>query len=123
MSEQYAIVPFVAQAKRRQIPKESELKRLAEQDGTDLLRFLYPLVQQLHSTVDIRPLRTLVQTVEAILAFRDSTHGLLLSELGGYLDGLQGGGGTKRLGTLIRHRNWKASDIDHQCAGNKPMLG
>lgn len=112
MSEQYAIVPFVAQVKRRQIPKESELKRLAEQDGTHLLRFLYPLVQQLHSTVDIRPLRTLVQTVEAILAFRDSTHGLLLSELGGYLDGLEGGGGTKRLGTLVRHQEWKASDID-----------
>jgi hypothetical protein len=62
--------------------------------------------------MDIRPLRTLVQTVEAILAFRDSTHGLLLTELGSYLDGLERGGGTKRLGTLIRHRKWKADDID-----------
>jgi hypothetical protein len=112
MPEQYAIVPFGAQSKRRQIPKEFEQKLLAEQCGTSLLQFLYPLVQELHQKVDIRPLRTLVQTVEAILAFRDSTHGLLLSELGGYLDGLKGGGGTKRLGTLIRHRQWKASDID-----------
>jgi hypothetical protein len=90
MPEQYAIVPFVAQAKRRQRPTEFEQQLLAEQCGTSLLHFLYPLMQELHCKVDIRPLRTLVQTVEAILAFRDSTHGLLLSELGGYLDGLKG---------------------------------
>lgn len=112
MSEQYAIVPFVAQAKQRPMPKEFEPRTLAEQYGTHLLRFLYPLVQELHTTMDIRPLRTLVQTVEALVAFRDSTHGLLLTELGSYLDGLEGGGGTKRLGTLIRHTKWKARDID-----------
>ena len=113
MSEQYAIVPFVAQAKPRQRPKECEPRKLSEQYGVHLLRFLHPLVQELHTTVDSRPLRTLVQTTEAILAFRDSTHGLLLSELGSYLDGLEaGGGGTKRLGTLIRHKKWKARQID-----------
>ena len=113
MSEQYAIVPYIAQARRRPLPKEFEQKMLAEQCGTDLLQFLYPFVQELHTCVDLRPLRTLVQTVEAMVAFRDSTHGLLLSELGGYLDGLEGGGGTKRLGTLIRHPKWQASAIDH----------
>jgi len=113
MSDQYAIVPFVAQAKPRQRPKECEPRKLSEQYGVHLLRFLHPLVQELHTTVDSRPLRTLVQTTEAILAFRDSTHGLLLSELGSYLDGLEaGGGGTKRLGTLIRHKKWKARQID-----------
>lgn len=112
MSEQYAIVPFRAQAKPKLMPQEFEPRALAEQYGADLLRFLYPLVQQLHMSMDIRPLRTLVQTVEALVAFRDSTHGLLLSELGSYLDGVEGGGGTKRLGTLIRHRKWQASDID-----------
>src|SRR5256886_8576594 len=113
MSDQYAIVPFVAQAKPRRRPKECELRKLSEQYGVHLLRFLHPLVQELHTTVDSRPLRTLVQTTEAILAFRDSTHGLLLSELGSYLDGLEaGGGGTKRLGTLIRHKKWKARQID-----------
>jgi hypothetical protein len=113
MSEQSAIVPFVAQAKQRQRPQEGELRKLSEQYGVQLLRFLYPLVQELHTRVDIRPLRTLVQTTEAILAFRDSTHGLLLSELGSYLDGLEaGGGGTKRLGTLIRHKKWQARQID-----------
>jgi len=112
MSEQYAIVPFVAQAEPVQMPKEFEPRMLAEQYGSHLLRFLYPLAQELHTTMDIRPLRTLVQTVEALVAFRDSTHGLLLTALGSHLDGLGGGGGTKRLGTLIRHRKWKARQID-----------
>ena len=53
-----------------------------------------------------------MQTVEAIVSFRDQNHGLLLSELGGYLDGLGQGGGTKRLGTFIHHKGWKAQQID-----------
>jgi hypothetical protein len=77
MSEQDAIVPFVAQAERVHRPKEGELRARAEQYGTHLLHFLSPLVQELHTTMDIRPLRTLVQTVEALITFRDSTHGLL----------------------------------------------
>jgi hypothetical protein len=113
MAEQSAIVPFVAPAKQRQRPQQGELRKLSEQDGVQLLRFLYPLVQELHTRVDSRPLRTLVQTTEAILALRDSTHGLLLSELGSSLEGLEaGGGGTKRLGTLIRHRKWQARQIE-----------
>src|SRR5258706_8427479 len=112
MSEEYAIVPFVAQAEAVHRSKEFEPRRLAEQYGSHLLRFLSPLAKELHTTMDIRPLRTLVQTVEALVAFRDSTHGLLLTELGSHLDGLGAGGGTKRLGTLIRHRKWKARQID-----------
>ena len=53
-----------------------------------------------------------MQTVEAIVSFRDRTHGLLLSELGGYMDGLGQGGGTKRLSTLIHHHGWKAKQIE-----------
>jgi hypothetical protein len=76
------------------------------------LRFLEPLVRELDDTVDKRPLRTLVQTVEAIVSYRDRNHGLLLSELGGYMDGLGQGGGTKRLSTLIHHKGWKAQQIE-----------
>ncbi len=112
MSEQYAIVPFVAQAEAVHRSQEFEPRLLAEQYGSHLLRFLSPLAKELHSSMDIRPLRTLVQTVEALVAFRDSTHGLLLTELGSYLDGLGGSGGTKRLGTLMRHRKWQARAID-----------
>ncbi len=77
-----------------------------------LLRFLEPLVCELDVTGDKRPWRTLVQTVEAIVAFRDRNHGLLLSELGEYMDGLGRGGGTKRLSTLIHHRGWKAQQVE-----------
>ncbi len=84
MVEQYAIAPFVAVAEWSPSATAEERKKLSEQAREQLLRFLYPLIQELHATVDIRPLRTLVQTVEAIVAFRDSAHGLLLSELGSY---------------------------------------
>jgi hypothetical protein len=50
--------------------------------------------------------------VEAILVFRDRNHGLLLSELGDAMDGLEDGGGTKRMGTLIHHKGWKAQQIE-----------
>src|SRR5216684_2723171 len=113
MLEQYAIVPYTAQAERSLTKKEGEPGERSQRYGMAFLRFLEPLVRELDVTVDKRPLRTLVQTVEAILSFRDRTHGLLLSELGDYMDGLGGGGGgTKRLSTVIHHSEWKAQQID-----------
>src|SRR6266852_5667365 len=112
MLEKYAIVPFILQEERSPSKKERESEDLSHRYGLDFLRFLDPLVRELDVTVDKRPLRTLVQTVEAIVSFRDRTHGLLLSDLGGYMDALGQGGGTKRLSTLIHHQGWKAQQID-----------
>jgi hypothetical protein len=112
MLEQYAIVPFDAQAAVARCEKEFEPSTLSQHYGMHLFRFLEPLLHELDATVDKRPLRTLVQTVEAIVAFRDRNHGLLLSELGDYMDGLGRGGGTKRLSTLIHHQGWKAQQIE-----------
>src|SRR5260221_822036 len=112
MLEKYAIGPFILQEERSPSKKERESEDLSHRYGLNFLRFLEPLVRELDVTVDKRPLRTLVQTVEAIQAFRDQNHGLLLSELGGYMDGLGKGGGTKRLSTLIHHQSWKATQID-----------
>ncbi len=112
MLEEYAIVPYEGQAKVSWYKQQWEPSDLSYRYGVTLSRFLDPLLRELYVTVDKRPLRTLVQTVEAILAFRDQNHGLLLSELGGYMDGLGRGGGTKRLGTLIHHQGWKAQQID-----------
>ncbi len=115
MLEQYAIVPVEKQAT---IPwhahaQQESPQQHAQEYGTHLLRFLYPLASQLAEKMDVRPVRTLVQTVEAMIAFRDRSQGLLLSELGDALDGMGAGhGGTKRLGTLIRHRRWQAEEID-----------
>src|SRR6266853_4320211 len=112
MLDQYAIVPYSAQAERSLSKKEDEPGERSQRYGMTFLRFLEPLVRVLDVTVDKRPLRTLVQTVEAIVSFRDRTHGLLLSELGDYMDGLGRGGGTKRLSTLIHHQGWKAQQIE-----------
>ena len=112
MLDQYAIVPYDAQAAVSRWKQEFEPRELSHRLGMHLLRFLEPLVCELDITVDKRPLRTLVQTVEAIVAFRDRNHGLLLSELGDYMDGLGRGGGTKRLSTVIHHQGWKAQQIE-----------
>src|SRR4029079_17643977 len=69
--------------------------------------FVAPLVRELDFWLDRRLVRTLVRAVEVILAFRNSTHGLLLSELGGYLLSPEHApAGTKRLSNLLRSKNW-----------------
>lgn len=112
MLEQYAIVPFQAQEEHWLCKQDADPGVMSQRFGKEYLRLLEPLVRALDLTVDKRPLRTLVQTVEAIVSFRDRCHGLLLSELGGYMDGLGHGGGTKRLSTLIHHQGWKAQQIE-----------
>src|SRR5260370_37461984 len=112
MLEKYAISPFIPQAERSPSKKECEPGERSQRYGLHFLRFLEPLVRALDITVDKRPLRTLVQTVEAIVSCRDQAHGLLLSELGDAMDGLGKGGGTKRLSTLILQQGWKAKQIE-----------
>jgi hypothetical protein len=69
--------------------------------------YLAPLLIAADELLDKRLVRTLLQTVQVILMFRDRVHGLLLSELGRYLLGAEHGpAGTKRLGNLIRSPKW-----------------
>src|SRR2546430_14578368 len=113
MLEQYAIVTCGAQAQEKRAKLAFDPKELSEYLGRSFLCFLEPLMRQLHTQMDLRPVRTLAQTVEAILAFRDRCNGLLLSELGDYLDGVRvGGGGTKRMSTLVHHQSWQAGQIE-----------
>src|ERR1700726_1855563 len=112
MFTQYAIVPYRAQARQFAFPHSQSPAAFSQQYGQALLQFLHPLVREMDAEMDKRPVRTLVQAVEAILVFRDRNHGLLLSELGDAMDGLEGGGGTKRLGTLIHHQGWQAQQIE-----------
>src|SRR5260370_22586508 len=112
MLEKYAISPFMPQAEASPSKKECEPGERSQRYGLHFLRFLEPLGGALDITVDKRPLRPLVQTVEAIVSCRDQAHGLLLSELGDAMDGLGKGGGTKRLSTLIHHQGWKAKQIE-----------
>jgi len=69
--------------------------------------FLGPLLKVLDAHIDKRLVRTVVLVVEAIIELRHSSHGLLLSELGGYiLNAEQGPAGTKRLSNLLRSPKW-----------------
>src|SRR6266852_8464062 len=79
--------------------------------------FLAPLLLVLDQMLDKRLVRTLVQCCVAIIRFRHTKQGLLLSELGSYLGGYVGlsttaTAGTKRVGKLIRSLKWSASHID-----------
>ncbi len=77
-----------------------------------LARFLAPLLMELDARIDKRLVRTFLQTVQVILTFRDRVNGLLLSELGGYLDTPdQAPAGTKRLSRLLHCAKWSAELI------------
>src|SRR5437868_13950735 len=85
---------------------------IAEGLGLTLLGFLGPLLLELDQWLDKRLIRTFVQAIEAILTFRDRVNGLLLSELGSYLDPIGKGGGTKRLSRLLHSSKWTGALID-----------
>jgi hypothetical protein len=79
---------------------------------TGLARFLAPLLIELDARIDKRLVRTFLQTVTVILTFRDRVNGLLLSEMGGYLDTPdKAPAGTKRLSRLLHCAKWSAELI------------
>lgn len=75
--------------------------------------FLLPLLIVLDHFIDIRLVRTFWQAIETMLLFRNRAHGLLLSELGGYLLSPQHApAGTKRLSNLLRCEKWASDLVD-----------
>lgn len=75
--------------------------------SAELQLFLQPLLLWLDEQLDKRLVRTFIQTIAIIISFRHSQHGLLLSELGGYLlSPAQAPAGTKRISNLLRSRRW-----------------
>lgn len=90
---------------------EQEKHRLAQQITRELEVFLAPLLLILDELLDKRLLRTCMQSMVAIIRFRNHKQGLLLSELGSYMDSSDGlsetaPAGTKRLGNFIRSLKW-----------------
>jgi hypothetical protein len=74
-----------------------------------LVAFLAPLSTLLDAQIDRRLVCTFVATVAAIIRWRNRAHGLLLSELGGYLLAPEHApAGTKRLSNLLRSPKWNA---------------
>lgn len=89
---------------------EREAVQVAAGIRQDLAGFLGPLLQRLDAQIDVRLVRTFLHTVDAILCFRNRPHGLLLSELGGYLgDPAHAAAGTKRLSNLLRSPKWSST--------------
>jgi len=81
---------------------------------TALAQFLAPLLIELDTAIDKRLVRTFLHTVTIILTFRDRVNGLLLSEMGGYLDTPdKAPAGTKRLSRLLHCTKWSAELIRH----------
>jgi hypothetical protein len=84
---------------------------LAEQ----LAIFLFPLLVTLDQLLDKRLVRTFLQTIQVISAYRDRVGGLLLSELGGYLlNPDQAPAGTKRLSNLLHASKWTAQVVEDE---------
>lgn len=90
---------------------EQEKHRLAQQITRELEVFLAPLLLIVDELLAKRLLRTCMQSMVAIIRFRNHKQGLLLSELGSYMDSSDGlsetaPAGTKRLGNFIRSLKW-----------------
>ena len=79
MHAQYLIQPEAPQVP----PYDAE--QMAQGLTEQLAVFLFPLLVRLDRLLDKRLVRTFLQTIQVILAYRDRIGGLLLSELGGYL--------------------------------------
>ena len=85
----------------------------SQQLAARLVEFVHPLLERLDKQVDKRLVRTFLLTLQAIITFRHSQYGLLLSELGAYvLSPGQAPAGTKRVSNLLRSKKWKAQEIE-----------
>jgi hypothetical protein len=72
--------------------------------------FLAPLLVVLDAHLDHRLVCTFAASIETIVRWRNRAHGLLLSELGGYLlTPAHAPAGTKRLSNLLRSPKWSAA--------------
>ena len=81
----------------------------SEQLESQLYEFLASLLHSLNQRIDRRLVSTFMGLVISILLHRHCNHGLLLSELGGYLLGAEHcRAGTKRLSNLLHSEKWKA---------------
>ena len=91
-------------------------KQAKAQEGREMENrcwgFLKPLLAELHTKVDRRLVKTLLDLVMVILMHRNRSSGLLLSELGDQLlGGDRGPAGVKRIASLVHSVRWKSSLI------------
>ena len=94
--------------------KRGELEKQAKSESLErkLFRNLEGLLEELNEQMDRRLVSTFFGLVMAIVMHRHRNHGLLLSELGGYLLGPERcRAGTKRISNLLHSEKWKSNLI------------
>lgn len=95
---------------KRKAAERQEKSKVVE---SQLVKLLWPLLVGLQQRLDRRLVKTFLGLVMAIIMHRHREHGLLLSELGGYLLGAeQGRAGTKRISSLVHSERWEAGIIE-----------
>jgi hypothetical protein len=99
----------VLQDREKGVIKQKDSYKLLEQASG----YLTTYVENLDSQLDSRLVRTFYDVFIAILCFRHTSMGLLLSELGAYILGAQQApAGTKRISNLLRSAKWTSDDIE-----------
>jgi hypothetical protein len=94
------------------VPEQLAGGPLAAALGVRCGAFVHPLLVQLDEHLDCRLVRTLAQSIVALVAHRNRPAALLLSELGAYLAGPEHApAGTKRLANLLHSPRWQAAEI------------
>lgn len=94
---------------KRKGGEKQEQARLAEER---MVGMLWPVLVSLKQRLDRRLVQTFLGVVMAIVMHRHRNHGLLLSELGGYLLGAEHcRAGTKRISNLVHSEKWEAEII------------
>jgi hypothetical protein len=95
------------------LERYAEGEVLAQGLAKECLRFLRPLLVDLDEHLDVRLVRTLANSIIALVRHRNRSLALLLSELGAFLAGPQHApAGTKRLSNLIHSEKWEGEEID-----------
>lgn len=95
--------------KRKDIERQEKSKMLEQR----LAKLLWPMLVSLKQKLDRRLVSTFLGLVMAIIMHRHRNHGLLLSELGGYLLGAEySRAGTKRISNLVHSERWQAGLIE-----------
>jgi hypothetical protein len=116
--------------------RNGERQVKSERLEAEIYGFLEALLRELNRRIDRRLVGTFMGLVMAILRHRHRNHGLLLSELGGYLLGPQRcRAGTKRISNLLHSEKWKSKLISRslwqqgtervqeiQAAGEMPLV-
>jgi hypothetical protein len=94
--------------------KTKEKQALSRETEQKLVTFLSPLLLKLNKALDRRLVKNFLGLVMAIMQHRHRNHGLVLSELGGFLLGAEHCcAGTKRIHNLLSSSKWDGNEIEN----------